>query len=409
MVAGLDNEQRTPTSTRPTSPTCTQDMAEEMGFSAIGAAVSNLSFTINAKNTSGGGSLGTSAAGGGKFDTIPQKRGRSAGPAGASADSNTRSKSSGRGRSATGMAEGRGRSRAHWRSISSSFSNSADRDRDRNRDRDRDRDRPSSSNLHVVDTTASPLDQTQHQGIGLRRPSTAASTSSARTATSGNTLQNAFNRVFAPLSTSAPSSRGSITFTRPSRSRSASPGAPPAGAQFPQQPQNPITRGTVPQLSPAHSQSYTSLSTVQNSSEAHQSPTSPTSGRTSRFPKLAFPTSRDRSRTGLVSASLVSLSSSIAEALVDKTKGVYATKPLPPVYSQPVQALNSVGSARGGQYDDHQNGNYSRTDSCGGGGNGGSGTIRSPHAWKERHSPSTPELRTREGEVEIMGKALSSM
>ncbi|KAF8471760.1 hypothetical protein BDZ91DRAFT_780632 [Kalaharituber pfeilii] len=375
--------QRTPTRSY-----ATQGLSGEFEHSGPVPVNNHLVFGVD-NNASSGSSSSTSGTCQGTINNNnttaifenASRRGRSAGPKPTnSSEQNTISRarsSSARGTSTGRATEGRGRSR-HWRALSSTFTGSGDRER-----------RP--SNAHLADSPQLPE---QHSGIALRRPSTAASTSSARTTGSFQT----FSKVWAQFSSPAPG-RGSLS-SRP-RSRSSSPGRsnPTQTTQAPSSPsRNPV-------VSPPQ-QNHSNSNTAGNISVGDApSPTSPVSFRSHRFPKLQFPASRDRDRTrsGLMSSSLVSLGSAVAEAFVDKTKGVYPTKPVPPAHPSPVQAPTGGDVAEG----DNQGG-------CGDLGRAAEGRAESAacawtESWRmEAGSGSTP-CKSREGEVEIMVKDMNSM
>lgn len=311
------------------------------------------------------------------------------GPKGASeADSRkagSRPSSTSRGRSVSGPAEGRGRPRGHWRSISSSITGTGDREK-----------RPAS--LQISPPVVEKAPQEQH-GPGLRRPSTAASTSSTRTATNsiGNSYTAAFSKVFekpffAPFSTSTPSGRGAFGLTGRTRSRSVSPTPPrPVGEKQ------------------RSSQSFSQTTTANHSTVDLQGPASPTSIRSNKFPKLQFPTSKDRGRSShYTSSSVVSLISSstgIADALVERTKGVYATKPLPPVPPLPTQPCSNM---TGGNVPGEESRNFTVPRAA----EARESVSRSVFGRSEaskQNKTFVNGLGARDGEVEVMPTELSAM
>ena len=316
-------------------------------------------------------SSSSSSGGSTSWEPDSQTRGRSDGQQETpEADANAkgpRPSSAGRG-GIIALCDRRGKPNAHWRSISSSFTGTGDR--------------PAS--LHV---NPQQLDRTRpvdiHPVPGLRRPSAAASTSGARNnVTNGisNLYPNTFSRMFTPFSSSAPAGRGS-SVVRP-RSRSTSP-----GSFHDPQPR----RSDFDSLQQASSiQKDESPNLTENKDEV-PTPSTPTSTRSHRFSKLQFQKSRDKSRSGAVSASLVSLTSTLTSPIVgDKSKGVYATNPLPPI---PADCSQSTGANVESRV---------RTVESGG---------SSAHGWSETYILGSTEstIAIQEGEVEVMAGKMSRM
>lgn len=272
----------------------------------------------------------------------------------------------------TALYERCGRSSVHWRSISSSFTGTGDR--------------PTSLQMsHQRLDGARPIDI--HPAPGLRRPSTTASTTGARNIANGisNLYPNTLSRIFTPFSSSAPVGRGA-SVVRP-RSRSASPGSSH---------ETQSRRPDSDNLQPAASiQKGESPNLTENKNEV-PNPSTPTSARSHRFSKLQFQKSKDKSRSGVVSASLVSLTSSLTSPIVgDKSRGVYATNPLPPI---PADDIPPTGVSVEGAHE----GSRIRTAEGGGG---------SAHGWSETYTLGSTEsnIGIKEGEVEVMAEKMSRM
>lgn len=381
--------QRTPTISSPT-----RGQTEELGFTANTTPPGH-SFNVD-RNPSSGSSSGTSAGASiistGTWEPSSKRsgshrRGRSAEPKAASDfDSRAvgnRPRSAGRGRSASGMSERRGR-KGHWRSFSSSLTASGDREK-----------RPTSLNMNLQVGDKSSQEQ-QNPAPPLRRPSTAASTSSGRTLTNsiGNSYSNAFARVIAPFSSSVPSGRGSFSLSGP-RSRSASPSPPE------------VTQVECPSQTPSQQASPQTNSKNVNINLEKAGPSSPTSTRSHRFSKLPFPISKDRGRsTQAASSSIVSLGSSVIEVLSDKTRGLYATKPLPPVDPVPVQ-FNSGGAWGNAPAPVDNTSGKSRTIE-----RKASVSNSNVYGWSETsrvNSTSATAITAREGETEVMLNEIGEM
>lgn len=317
-------------------------------------------------------SSSSSSEGSTSWEQDPQTRGRSDGPK--EADANTKgSRPSSASRGIAALCERRGRPSPHWRSISSSFAGTGDR--------------PASLQINPqrVDRTR-PVDI--HPTPGLRRPSTTASTSGARNITNGisNLYPNTFSRIFTPFSSSAPVGRGSSVI-RP-RSRSASP-----GSSHETQPRHPDSNN-FQQATLA--QKDENLNLIENKNEV-PSPSTPTSTRSHRFSKLQFQKSRDKPRSGALSASLVSLTSTLTSPIVgDKSRGVYATNPLPPIPAD--DSPSTVESV-------HESSRLKTVE-------GGGDMSSNAHGWSETHALGSTESNIGikgEGEVEVMAEKISRM
>ncbi|KAI5808644.1 hypothetical protein DFH27DRAFT_233850 [Peziza echinospora] len=380
VVEGLPERRSTTPTRKPSSAAYGGDrlgenFRDELARSGVTTGLPSLVLSLENKNESSGSSSAGSASGNPPPapETLAAPRGRPAAPESLSAEAQAGgSASRERGSSVGSKLEGRGRARGHWRSFSSSFSSDH-------------RERQQSAAGIAVPAPAPPPEKAL-SSIYHRRPSTSASASS--TPAPSSVHQNAFARVFSPFSSSLPSSKS----TR-QRSRSPSP-LPPPGSRDPAQ---------------GHRASQSSTYNPPANTQEPVVPPSPSSARAYIFPKLPFPTSsreRERNRSGLITGSLVSLTGSIAEALGDKTRGVYATKPLPSLTPLPVQAAppppTNHSRILSSSYDDasiqrDREAKYF-----------GASRNTAGYRWNERETIGTLG-GAREGETEIMPKHLDDI